>query len=271
MVWIERRPGAVWAVGRAVNLSLRPSQEPRPDDYVWEGYELEDALEAANGTLEDDCVVSEDDGSTEKGEAVSPRGAARAPRALLRPLTRRALRRGPPQVGVRDRVAVRVVRRVAERPVDRASSSSEITCSNRGDFAVALLVNLDNLTEKSFHHSFDLGHLRKPPLRNIANTLSRCPTAETPSGDSKPQAACVCRGWLLVQVSRTAGYLHRVVVNLLGLGHSQRSHESERQVIRPTRKRHEVVAGFPRTGHNVAERQTTACRILSGPPSPLLL
>jgi hypothetical protein len=66
VVWIERRPGAVWAVGRAVNLSLRPSQEPRADEYVWEGYELEDALEAANGALEADCVVSEDDGSTDK-------------------------------------------------------------------------------------------------------------------------------------------------------------------------------------------------------------
>ena len=62
VVWIERRPGAVWAVGRSVNVHLRSSPEPRRDDYVWEGYELEDALEAANGTLEDDFTVSEDDG-----------------------------------------------------------------------------------------------------------------------------------------------------------------------------------------------------------------
>jgi hypothetical protein len=66
VVWIERRPGAVWAVGRAVNPRLRSSPEPRSDDYIWEGYELDDALEAANGTLDDDCAVSEDDGSTEK-------------------------------------------------------------------------------------------------------------------------------------------------------------------------------------------------------------
>jgi hypothetical protein len=65
-VWIERRPGAVWAVGRAVNLHLRPSGEPREDDYVWEGYELEDALAAANETLEDDCFVSEGDGSDQR-------------------------------------------------------------------------------------------------------------------------------------------------------------------------------------------------------------
>jgi hypothetical protein len=66
VVWIERRPGAVWAVGRAVNPELRSSQEPQADDYVWQGYELEDALESANGTLDDDCAVSEEDGSTQK-------------------------------------------------------------------------------------------------------------------------------------------------------------------------------------------------------------
>ena len=48
LIWIERKPGALWAVGRAVNAHLRPSDEPRRDDYVFEGYELEDALEAAN-------------------------------------------------------------------------------------------------------------------------------------------------------------------------------------------------------------------------------
>jgi len=66
MVWIERRPGAIWAVGRMVNPRHRAAPDPRADDYVWEGYELDDALEAANATLEDDCVVSEGDGSTAK-------------------------------------------------------------------------------------------------------------------------------------------------------------------------------------------------------------
>jgi hypothetical protein len=60
-IWIERRPGALWAVGRAVNPQHRPSSEPRRDDYVFEGYELEDALEAANGALEDDVRVLDDD------------------------------------------------------------------------------------------------------------------------------------------------------------------------------------------------------------------
>ena len=66
MIWVERKAGALWAVGRAVNPQQRPSQEPRDDDYVFEGYELEDALEAANATLEDDVRVLEQDGRTEK-------------------------------------------------------------------------------------------------------------------------------------------------------------------------------------------------------------
>ena len=64
MIWIERRPGALWTVGRAVNPNLRDTFEPRPDDLIWQGYELADALEIANATLEDDCFVSEADGST---------------------------------------------------------------------------------------------------------------------------------------------------------------------------------------------------------------
>ena len=63
VVWIERKPGTVWAVGRAVNPQLRPTDEPRSDDYVFEGYELDDALERANAVLEDDCEVLEQDGS----------------------------------------------------------------------------------------------------------------------------------------------------------------------------------------------------------------
>ena len=64
VIWIERKPGALWAVGRSVNPHLRPSDEPRRDDYVFEGYELDDALEHANSVLEDDVNVLEQDGST---------------------------------------------------------------------------------------------------------------------------------------------------------------------------------------------------------------
>jgi hypothetical protein len=65
LIWIERKQGAVWAVGRAVNPQHRSSDEPRRDDYLFEGYELEDALTAANEALEDDGSVSEKDGRPE--------------------------------------------------------------------------------------------------------------------------------------------------------------------------------------------------------------
>jgi len=61
-IWIERREGAVWVVGRAVNPQLRESDEPRPEDMIFEGYELEDALVHANEALEDDVSVLERDG-----------------------------------------------------------------------------------------------------------------------------------------------------------------------------------------------------------------
>jgi hypothetical protein len=66
LIWIERKRGALWAVGRAVNPQHRSSDEPRRDDYVFEGFELGDALVAANETLEDDLSVSEGDGRPEK-------------------------------------------------------------------------------------------------------------------------------------------------------------------------------------------------------------
>ena len=81
VIWIERKPGAVWAVGRAVNPQHRQSDEPRQDDYVFEGYELEDALEVANATLEDDVRVLEEDGREAK---VKPFVRAE----LLKPLER---------------------------------------------------------------------------------------------------------------------------------------------------------------------------------------
>jgi hypothetical protein len=65
-IWIERKEGGLWAVGRAVNPQHRPTDESRRDDYVFEGYELQDALDAANEALEDDVSVSEGDGRKER-------------------------------------------------------------------------------------------------------------------------------------------------------------------------------------------------------------
>jgi len=64
-IWIERRAGAVWAVGRVVNLHMRKGNAVKATDYLFEGYELEDALEQANAALEDDLTVSERDGRPE--------------------------------------------------------------------------------------------------------------------------------------------------------------------------------------------------------------
>ena len=65
VIWIERRPGAVWAVGRAINPRHRSNPVPVADDYVFDGYELGDALEAANGALRDDVRVSAGEGVDE--------------------------------------------------------------------------------------------------------------------------------------------------------------------------------------------------------------
>ena len=62
VIWIERQPGGIWAVGRAVDPHPRTSDAPRREDWVFQGYELEDALEAANAALEDDVSVLERDG-----------------------------------------------------------------------------------------------------------------------------------------------------------------------------------------------------------------
>jgi len=65
LIWIERKAGALWAVGRVVNPQERNGKTARTVDYIFEGFELEDALEQANAALEDDLTVSESDGRTE--------------------------------------------------------------------------------------------------------------------------------------------------------------------------------------------------------------
>jgi hypothetical protein len=81
VIWIERRPGALWAVGRAIDLQNRSTQVPRRDDYVFEGYEMGDALEAANNALRDDLAVSAEEGLSEQVDEF-------ADEDLLKPLER---------------------------------------------------------------------------------------------------------------------------------------------------------------------------------------
>ncbi|MCW2923772.1 MAG: hypothetical protein JWM98_1176 [Thermoleophilia bacterium] len=64
LIWIEHREDGSWAVGRASDLTQREHAAPRDSDYVFIGFEIDDALDAANGALEDDLVASEADGIT---------------------------------------------------------------------------------------------------------------------------------------------------------------------------------------------------------------
>jgi hypothetical protein len=80
-IWIERREGAVWAVGRAVDLGQRSDGAVRGDDYVFEGFEMGDAIDAANQALRSDLDVSDDEG---RPQEVAPF----AERELLEPLER---------------------------------------------------------------------------------------------------------------------------------------------------------------------------------------
>jgi hypothetical protein len=81
VIWIERRPGALWAVGRAIDPKNRSIPAPRRDDYLFEGYEMGDALEAANNALRDDLAVSAEEGLNENVEEFGEED-------LLKPLER---------------------------------------------------------------------------------------------------------------------------------------------------------------------------------------
>jgi hypothetical protein len=87
-IWIERRAGALWAVGRAVDISERSDGAVRADDYIFEGYEMSDALEAANEALASDLEVSRDDGRLEDVQEFTDR-------ELLEPLERWFFGRSP--------------------------------------------------------------------------------------------------------------------------------------------------------------------------------
>ena len=66
LIWIERRPGALWAVGQGDRHRQPPDTAAAPDDYVFEGYEMGDALSAANTAFEDDLEVSAEEGVTRR-------------------------------------------------------------------------------------------------------------------------------------------------------------------------------------------------------------
>jgi hypothetical protein len=66
-IWIDYQKGGVWSVGRAVNLDAREARTPRPEDEVFNGYEMADALSAANEALESDLDASDDNDDHNQG------------------------------------------------------------------------------------------------------------------------------------------------------------------------------------------------------------
>jgi hypothetical protein len=62
VIWIERRTGGIWAVGRSVDEERRHGGATPREDTICESYELDEVLERANEALEDDLTVSERDG-----------------------------------------------------------------------------------------------------------------------------------------------------------------------------------------------------------------
>ncbi len=62
-IWIDWLPGGIWGVGRVVDQSARENPRLlREDDWVFRGYEMQDALEAANAALSADLDVSREVG-----------------------------------------------------------------------------------------------------------------------------------------------------------------------------------------------------------------
>ncbi len=64
-IWIDWLPGGIWGVGRAIDLRTRENPSIiREDEWVFRGYEMQDALEAANAALAADLDVTAELGET---------------------------------------------------------------------------------------------------------------------------------------------------------------------------------------------------------------
>jgi hypothetical protein len=95
-IWMDYRKGGIWSVGRAINLERRETRTPRPEDEIFAGYELADALQVANDALESDLDASEDNDDHNAG--VRPFTAGELKSKLERWFFTHASRREDPQV-----------------------------------------------------------------------------------------------------------------------------------------------------------------------------
>ncbi len=57
-IWLEYAPGALFRVCRVVDLDRRDLGEARAGERIFEGYELDDALAAANQAIEAELDAS---------------------------------------------------------------------------------------------------------------------------------------------------------------------------------------------------------------------
>jgi hypothetical protein len=65
-IWIDWLPGGIWGVARVVDLGTRENPNlVREDDWIFRGYEMQDALEAANAALSADLDVSREVGEVD--------------------------------------------------------------------------------------------------------------------------------------------------------------------------------------------------------------
>ena len=85
VLWIEWREDGSWASAALSIPSTAPTAEPSADDVIFEGYELEDALDHANEALEDEVRVLEEEGLDVKVDALHAQGDPPEARAPLSP------------------------------------------------------------------------------------------------------------------------------------------------------------------------------------------
>ena len=173
VVWIERKPGAIWAVGRMVNPQHRSSGRSRaPTTTSSRATSWTTRSSRRMRRSRTTCGARAGRLRRSKLHALHARGVL-SPRALvLRPLRRSrvtaSLHRGvcrPLEVRVRDRVAVRVVRREAERLVDpRLELLRDRVLEPVGLVVHVVDVDPERLREVELEQPVVADHLERDPL-----------------------------------------------------------------------------------------------------------
>ena len=211
VIWIERRAGAVWAVGRQVNPQHRETESPRAGRLRLGGLRARGLPRGCERRARGRCGRL--GGRRRRGDdqAVSPRGAARAAReVLLRALveghSRFASGIGSPCGSCVGKPSARSM---------RASSSSEITCSSR---------SASSCTSSTWRPSVFARYSSSRRWWRITSSATRSPDAR------QPRAAV----GLVLEQSERGELLH----------HRRRRRRRHRLVLRERADRHAAVLGL---------------------------